>query len=248
MLMRTPSLGWERPTQLRPRGFVVPCQPALADKVPTGDGWLHELKHDGFRIVALKDGDTVRLWSRDCRNWAGEFVAITEAMRGLPLKRIIIDGEAVAHCPEGLPDFHRLLGDGQASACLYAFDLLRLDAEDLREIELIGRRRMLQKILKKAGPALRYSEHLEGHRGEAMFRHAGAMGLEGIGLRSPSLRELAKESTAAAVARRLPPNGAQPRATIGPCDQSAITVPKPPTRAALNNAVIQVLFEGRSTI
>ena len=101
-------------------------------------------------------------------------------MRALPVKRILIDGEAVAHGAQGLPDFHRLLGDGQASACLYAFDLLLLEAQDLRAVELTGRRRMLQKALKRAGPALRFSEHLDAAQGEAMFRHACAMGLDGI--------------------------------------------------------------------
>ena len=99
----------------------------------------------------------------------------------LPASRIVLDGEAVAHCLEGLPDFHRLLSnDKQATACLYAFDLLWLEAQDLRGVELIGRRRMLQKALRKAGPALRFSEHMSGTAGEAMFRHACAMGLEGI--------------------------------------------------------------------
>ena len=93
----------------------------------------------------------------------------------------MLDGEAVAHCLDGLPHFHKLLsGDGQATACLYAFDLIWLEAQDLRGVELIGRRRMLQKALKKAGPALRFSEHMAASEGEAMFRHACAMGLEGI--------------------------------------------------------------------
>jgi bifunctional non-homologous end joining protein LigD len=107
MLMRTPQ-RWVRPKRLQPPGFIVPCQPTLAHKVPAGDGWIHELKHDGFRILAFKDGDTVRLWSRNGRDWSAEFVAITEAMRGLPFKRIMLDGEAVAHCLEGLPHFHKL--------------------------------------------------------------------------------------------------------------------------------------------
>jgi bifunctional non-homologous end joining protein LigD len=179
MLMRTPH-RWVRPKRLQPPGFVVPCQPTLAHKVPAGDGWIHELKHDGFRILAFKDGDTVRLWSRNGRDWSAEFVAITEAMRGLPFKRIMLDGEAVAHCLEGLPHFHKLLGDGQASACFYAFDLLWLEAQDVRGVELIGRRRMLQKVLNKVGPVLRFSEHLSAEQGEGMFRHACAMGLEGI--------------------------------------------------------------------
>jgi bifunctional non-homologous end joining protein LigD len=107
-------------------------------------------------------------------------VAIAEAMQALPLKRVMLDGEAVSHCLDGLPDFHRLLGDGQATACFYAFDLLWLEAQDVRGVELIGRRRMLQKALRKAGPVLRISEHLSTEQGEAMFRHACAMGLEGI--------------------------------------------------------------------
>jgi hypothetical protein len=98
MLMRTPH-RWVRPKRHQPPGFIVPCQPTLAAKVPAGDGWIHELKHDGFRVVAFK-GDTVRLWSRNGRDWSGEFVAITAAVRELPFKRIMLDGEAVAHCLE----------------------------------------------------------------------------------------------------------------------------------------------------
>jgi ATP-dependent DNA ligase len=89
-------------------------------------------------------------------------------VQALPFKRVMFDGEPVAHCLDGLPDFHRLLGDGQATACLYAF-------KDVRGLELIGRRRMLQKALRKAGEALRFAH------GEAMYRHACAMGLEGSG-------------------------------------------------------------------
>jgi len=105
MLMRSPLARDRR----KPPGFIRPCQPVLSAKVPIGDGWIHELKHDGFRIVALKAGDDVRLWSRHGRNWSAEFVAITAALMALPFTRIVLDGEAVAHCPKGLPDFHALL-------------------------------------------------------------------------------------------------------------------------------------------
>jgi ATP-dependent DNA ligase len=68
--------------------------------------------------------------------------AITEALRALPFRRVMLDGEAVSHCLNGLPDFHKLMSrDGQATACLYAFDLIWLEAQDLRGVELIGRRR-----------------------------------------------------------------------------------------------------------
>jgi bifunctional non-homologous end joining protein LigD len=75
----------------------------------------------------------------------------------------------------------RLLGrDGQRTACLYAFDLLHLRATDLRRVELVGRRAMLKKLLRTAGPVLILSEHMDAADGERMFRHACALGLEGI--------------------------------------------------------------------
>ena len=100
-------------------------------------------------LVGL-DGDEVRLWSRNGRNWRVEFLVITAAVWAVAVARDVLDGEAVAHCLDGLPDFHRLLGDGQATACFYAFDLLWLEAQDVRRLELIGQRRMLQKALKKS--------------------------------------------------------------------------------------------------
>src|SRR3954453_24227855 len=97
MLMRSPLARDRR----QPPGFIRPCQPVLAATVPAGDGWLHELKHDGFRIIVHKDGDDVRLWSRNARDWSVEFVPITAAVMALPFARIVLDGEAVAHCPKG---------------------------------------------------------------------------------------------------------------------------------------------------
>jgi bifunctional non-homologous end joining protein LigD len=98
MLMRTPLARDRR----RPPGFIPPRQPVLADRVVTGDGWIHELKYDGFRILVRKEGADVRLWSRNGRDRSAEFSAIVAALRELP-GSFIIDGEAVAHCPEGLP-------------------------------------------------------------------------------------------------------------------------------------------------
>jgi bifunctional non-homologous end joining protein LigD len=177
MLMRSPLARDRR----SPSGFIRPALPVLAHGVPDGDGWIHEVKHDGFRVIALKEGDEVRLWSRNGRNWAADFLAITAAVMALPVTRIVLDGEAVAHCPEGMPDFHALLGRaGCARACLYGFDLLWLEAQDMRGLALIERRALLREHLKSAGPAIIYSEHLEAKDGEGMFRHACRMGLEGI--------------------------------------------------------------------
>ena len=101
-------------------------------------------------------------------------------MRALRADEIVLDGEAMAHCRDGLPHFHGLrTEDGGAAACLFAFDLLRLNGEDLRPLPLDERRGRLRMALGDARKALRFSEHLQGD-GEAIFRHACAMGLEGI--------------------------------------------------------------------
>src|SRR3954464_15658041 len=124
MQCRTPPSPRARKS---PAGFIIPCQPTPAKTVPTGPEWTHEIKHDGFRLVARKDGEKVRLWSRQGRSWTREFAAITAALKAFPATQIVLDGEAVAHCDQGLPDFLRLLsGDGHASACLFAFDVLML--------------------------------------------------------------------------------------------------------------------------
>jgi bifunctional non-homologous end joining protein LigD len=93
MLMRSPMARDRR----QPPGFICPCQPVLSVKVAIGPGWIDELKHDGFRIVAHRDGDVVRLWSRNGRDWSAEFAAITAAIMAMPVTGIVVrDGEAVA--------------------------------------------------------------------------------------------------------------------------------------------------------
>ena len=79
MLMRSPLARERR----RPAGFIKPCQPTLSDKAPSGPLWLHEIKHDGYRIIACKSGGQVRLWSRNGRDWSREFLAVTEALAAL---------------------------------------------------------------------------------------------------------------------------------------------------------------------
>src|SRR5215207_2955755 len=129
--MRSPLARERR----RPPGFIKPCQPTLSDMAPSGPRWIHEIKHDGYRIVACKSGDTVRLWSRNGRDWSREFLAVTEALRALKADELVIDGEACGHCRDGPPDFHSFRSDeGAAAACFFAFDLLRADGEDLRSL------------------------------------------------------------------------------------------------------------------
>jgi ATP-dependent DNA ligase len=144
------------------------------------------VKHDGYRIIARKDGDAVRLWSRNGRDWSRSFAAIAAAIRELPVASIVLDGEALAHCVDGMPDFHGLRSNGGAAhACLYAFDLLMVDGEDWRSQRLDVRRGRLADLLgvtdMLAGStdAIRFSEAVEGD-GPTIFAHACRLGLEGI--------------------------------------------------------------------
>jgi bifunctional non-homologous end joining protein LigD len=127
-------------------------------------------------MIARKEGDRVRLWSRNGRDWSPEFTAITDAFRILP--DCILDGEACAHCEDGMPDFWRLR-DGGHQPCFFAFDLLMLDGEDWRPRPLLERKERLRKLLGRRKRVLRYVEHLE-DGGPAMFEHACRLGLEGI--------------------------------------------------------------------
>ena len=165
----------------RPEGFIQPCQPTLAREVPTGPGWIHELKYDGFRMIVRKSGDTVRIWSRYGRNRRSDFAAIEDAVAQLEGDELLIDGEAVLFDGAGLPDFNGLLTTtGQREACLVGFDLLAVDGEDLRPLPLLARRGRLQELFAAAPAGLRFSEHMEGPAGAALYRHACAMNLEGI--------------------------------------------------------------------
>ena len=91
-----------------PAGFIRPCQPVLAHKVPTGPEWIHELKWDGWRIVARRDGDSVCLWSRNGRNWIDTFPSIVAAIQRLEVEDVVIDGEAACLLEDGRPDFDAL--------------------------------------------------------------------------------------------------------------------------------------------
>jgi ATP dependent DNA ligase domain len=85
-----------------PAGFIAPCLPTKTDKLPSGSQWLHEIKHDGFRVIARKDGDRVRLYSRPGNDMTRRFPLIAEALTGLRSRSCIIDGEAVACDDNGL--------------------------------------------------------------------------------------------------------------------------------------------------
>jgi bifunctional non-homologous end joining protein LigD len=99
-----------------PAGFVPPCLPTKAPEPPTGGTWLHEIKHDGFRVIARKDGNRVRLYSRPGNDLTYRFPLIVESVARLRSRSCIIDGEAVACDDNGMPSFDRIRGMTRASS------------------------------------------------------------------------------------------------------------------------------------
>jgi bifunctional non-homologous end joining protein LigD len=152
-----------------PSGFIAPCLPVLDDRIPTGPEWIHELKWNGYRIIARRAGST-RLWSRNALDWSASFPQIVAALDQLPVGSITLDGEAVCLLQDGRPDFNRLRSRlGCADTRLIAFDLLELNGEDLRGLPLSDRRLLLKSILQDRPEALWYSSEFEGRDGPAHF-------------------------------------------------------------------------------
>jgi bifunctional non-homologous end joining protein LigD len=163
-----------------PAGFIAPCLPTKTDELPSGGAWLHEIKHDGFRIIARKDGERVRFYSRPGNDLTHRFPLIVETLAGLRARSCIIDGEAVACDDNGIASFE-LVRHQRANerTFLYAFDLIALNGDDLRRDPLQVRKATLRSMLAKAGLGLRFNEHIEGD-GPTVFAHACKLGLEGI--------------------------------------------------------------------
>ena len=116
-----------------PAGFVAPCLPTKTTTLPSGSQWRHEIKHDGFRIIARKTGTRVQLYSRPGNDLTRRFPLIVETLARLRSRSCIIDGEAVACDDNGVASFdlvrHHRAND---SVFLYAFDPIELNGDDLR--------------------------------------------------------------------------------------------------------------------
>src|SRR5215468_8860802 len=130
-------------------GIIEPCQPSPAKAPPSGPGWLHEIKHDGFRILARRDSAGVRLITRAGRDFSSRFPFIAMAVAKLAVRSCLINGEAIVCDESGLPVFDLIRGYGsKASAVLCAFDLLELNGKDLRREPIERRKALLAKLLK----------------------------------------------------------------------------------------------------
>jgi bifunctional non-homologous end joining protein LigD len=164
--------------------FVPPTLATLAPKAPTGSKWIHEIKFDGYRLIARIERSEVRLLTRSGLDWTDRFgKAVAGALRELPVETALIDGELVVETASGATDFSALqeaLSEGRSdNFVFYVFDLLYLDGYDLRASKLIDRKEALAKLVEGAGPAVRLSEHFE-ENGDLVLRHACRLSLEGV--------------------------------------------------------------------
>jgi bifunctional non-homologous end joining protein LigD len=163
---------------------IAPQLLTAAKAAPEGEGWLHEVKYDGYRLLCRIEHGRARLFSRPGRDWTGDLPVIVAAMEGLETGDGWFDGELVALRADGMPDFHALRraisGKRGALPLVYhVFDVLHARGRELLGVDVLARKRMLEELIRGRCDRVRYADHLVGS-GPAFFRAAHAAGLEGI--------------------------------------------------------------------
>jgi bifunctional non-homologous end joining protein LigD len=163
-----------------PLGRLHPTLSVFSCRTDTVRGWLHEIKHDGFCIMARRDGAGVRLITGHGNDFTSRFPLAVAAVTALPVRSFLIDGEAVVTNGDGLGVFNLIRQKRHGDkAVLCAFDLIELDDEDLRRSPIEHRKRMLAKLVRGPHPGIVLNEHYEGD-GDIVFEHACKLGCEGI--------------------------------------------------------------------
>jgi bifunctional non-homologous end joining protein LigD len=155
--------------------WIAPQLTQLVEAAPRGDQWLHEIKYDGYRMMARLDRGAVKLLTRTGLDWTHKYPAIAKAVAALDARQAYHDGELCGVGPDGITSFNivQLASDRADAAALvfFLFDLLHLDGEDLRPRPLIERKERLRDLLPNAGPCLRYSDHVI-RQGPALYDQA----------------------------------------------------------------------------
>lgn len=179
--------------------FIEPMKARLIAAPPTDGDWVYEIKFDGYRAIAFKDGADVRLLSRNQKNFSVKFPEIVNAVASVKADQAILDGEVVALDDKGVSSFQLLqtieIGD-RPPIYYYVFDLLQLNEKDLCKLPLVERKARLEKILNDVRAGLRYSAPL-GANAQKLLKQVARLGLEGlIGKRTDSVYEPGKRSGA----------------------------------------------------
>jgi bifunctional non-homologous end joining protein LigD len=161
-------------------GAVEPCLPSPAKRPPAGPGWIHEIKHDGFRILARLDPKGVRLITRNGKDLTRRFPFVAMAVAALPARSCLIDGEAIMCDETGLAVFELIRGHRPLATAVHcAFDLIELDGEDMRRQPIVARKQRLAALLRGAHSTIVLNEHYDGD-GAIVYQHACRLGCEGI--------------------------------------------------------------------
>ena len=171
-------------SSLRPPGFIAPQVPILVAEAPKGEGWIHEIKHDGLRTLLRLDRGNIRALARDGRDWSDKYHQLIEASGKLRCQSALIDGEVVVRNENGASDFAALrdaIDDGTPhQLTMLAFDLLFLDGKDLRDCPIEQRQAKLRWLIRPdPGSPLQFIDQFDGD-GIAFFQKACMLGLEGI--------------------------------------------------------------------
>jgi bifunctional non-homologous end joining protein LigD len=179
--------------------FVEPMKAKLVDSMPSGD-WIYEIKFDGYRALVIRGGNETRILSRNQKDLGSKFPEVKDSIAALDLQDAIIDGEIVALDEKGRSSFQLLqgfdMGEQRPPIVFYAFDLLRLNGKDLRNLPIEERKAKLEELLKKPPGVIRYSVSFTKDIPELLDR-AGKLGLEGlIGKRTGSKYEVGRRTGA----------------------------------------------------
>ncbi|HWU91747.1 MAG TPA: non-homologous end-joining DNA ligase, partial [Sphingomicrobium sp.] len=165
-----------------PPPFEEPQLATLVDEVPTGNGWIHEYKYDGYRLLLSVGDGVATAWTRNGKDWSDKFKALVKAAAKLPAG-CLLDGEAAALDDDGKPSFQLLqstLKESKgANLVFYAFDLLIDRGEDIRKLGNLERKERLAALLETVSPPIIYGDHVIG-KGEALLDTVCAQGGEGI--------------------------------------------------------------------
>jgi bifunctional non-homologous end joining protein LigD len=163
--------------------FIEPQLASPVEQPPEGKHWIHEIKHDGYRCQVVLERGKARVFTRNGDDWSDRYPSIVRAAANLRCQLAIIDGEAIVQNGEGAADFEALrsaMRRPPRSIILYAFDLLHLDGNDLRQETLTQRRAQLEHlVLADAESRIQFSEEFHGD-GKALFKACAERELEGI--------------------------------------------------------------------
>ncbi len=149
--------------------------------MPARPDWLHEVKHDGYRLIVQREGKRVRLFTRNGFDWSDRYPLITEAALRIRTSSFVLDGEAVLLGVDGISDFngmHSRQHDDEVQ--FYAFDILVSDGDDLRKLPLSLRKTNLARLLARRSDGIHAAPYESGEIGPDLFYHACLMGLEGL--------------------------------------------------------------------